>query len=148
MSIPAGITIEGLVQRRRAFQYQDLRNLPQIEDVSAHVPGRQGAAVRLTDVLQQAAPDTAATHATLASSDGEFTASVPLDEIREALLVYRLGDAPLPEHLGGPVRFLVPEAKACHSGGADTCANVKFLGSITLTQGLQPDSRATKTPHA
>lgn len=142
------IVIDGLVQHQRAFQYHDLRKLPQIEDVSEQVPGRQGAAVRLADALRQAAPDAAATHATLASSDGEFTASVPIDEIRDALLVYRLGDAPLPEHLGGPVRFLVPEAKACHSGGADTCANVKFLGRITLTQGLQPDSRATKTPHA
>ena len=132
MSTSTGIAIDGLVQHQRAFLYSDLRSLPQIEDVSEHVPGRQGAAVRLAEVLQHAAPD----------------ASVPLDEIRDALLVYRLGDAPLPAHLGGPVRFLVPEAKACHSGGADTCANVKFLGRITLTQGLQPDSRATKTPHA
>lgn len=140
--------IAGLVQRPVSLSFEQLAALPQIEDVGTLVPGRKGAAVRLRDVLAGADPDRAATHATLASSDGEFTASVPLDEIRDALLVYRHGDHPLPESLGGPVRFLVPDAKACHSGGADTCANVKFLGSITLTAGLQPDSRAEKTPHA
>lgn len=141
------IAINGLVNHERVFRFDDLRALPQVDDVSRLVPGRQGVAVRLAELLQQAAPAAQATHATLASTDGEFTASVPLDEIRDALLVYRLGNAPLPGHLGGPVRFLVPEAKACHTGGADTCANVKFLGRITLTQGEQPDSRATKTPH-
>ncbi|MBX3460007.1 MAG: molybdopterin-dependent oxidoreductase [Planctomycetes bacterium] len=140
--------IAGLVGHPVTLSFEQLATLPQIEDVGRLVPGRKGAAVRLHDVLAGARPDTAATHATLASSDGDFTASVPLDEIGNALLVYRLGDQPLPESLGGPVRFLIPDAKACHSGGADTCANVKFLGSITLTAGGRPDTRDEKTPHA
>ncbi|MBK8207988.1 MAG: molybdopterin-dependent oxidoreductase [Planctomycetes bacterium] len=142
------ITVSGEVERLCAFGYEALRQLPQVEDVSREVEGRQGAAVRLREVLARAVAKPGATHATLASSDGEFTASVPLDEIQDALLVYRLNDQPLPAHLGGPVRFLIPDAKACHSGGADTCANVKFLASIVLTNGEQPDSRAEKTPHA
>ena len=86
---------------------------------------------------------------TLASTDGKFTASVPLDDILDALLVYELDGKPLPEQYGGPIRFLIPDAAACHTGGADTCANVKFLGRIELTRGKVEDSRdkMDETPH-
>lgn len=140
------LRIMGKVSPECNLSFEDLQKLPQVEDVSKQVEGRQGAAVRLRSLLEGAQPQPAATHATLASDDGSFRASVPLTDVLDALLVYRLGDQPLPEHLGGPIRFLIPDAAACHTGGADVCANVKHLASIELTAGEQPDSRG-ETAH-
>jgi DMSO/TMAO reductase YedYZ molybdopterin-dependent catalytic subunit len=142
------ISIRGEVETFCDLGFEDLQGLPQVPDVGVEVSGREGAGVRLRDVLAKGRPKPTATHATLSSSDGHFAASVPLADIQDALLVYRLGDEPLPRKLGGPIRFLIPDAGACHSGGADVCANVKFLGSIELTTGERPDARATKPHHA
>jgi DMSO/TMAO reductase YedYZ molybdopterin-dependent catalytic subunit len=142
------ISINGEVETFCELGFADFKALPQVMDVGQEVQGRQGTGVRLRDVLARCRPRPGATHATLASSDGRFTASVPLHEIQDALLVYRLGNEPLPRSLGGPVRFLIPDAAACHSGGADVCANVKFLGSIEVTVGQRPDARADKPHHA
>lgn len=144
------LNISGEVNEQRSFLYSDLATMPgQVADVGAEVAGREGRGVRLRHVLAQAGIKPGADHATLASTDGKFTASVPVADIMDALLVYALGDEPLPARLGGPVRFLIPDAAACHSGGADTCANVKFLGRIELTKGKVEDSRDRKaeTPH-
>jgi DMSO/TMAO reductase YedYZ molybdopterin-dependent catalytic subunit len=140
------VSILGEVMRICTLDFGDLRAMPQVEDVDKQVKGRLGSAVRMRELLERAGRKSGATHATLASSDGSFTASVPINDVLDALLVYRIGDEPLPIHLGGPIRFLIPDAAPCHSGGADVCANVKSLASITLTQGEQPDSRADK-PH-
>jgi DMSO/TMAO reductase YedYZ molybdopterin-dependent catalytic subunit len=139
------LTITGEVNSDRTFLYKDLAALPnQVEDVSREVEGRQGRGVRLRSLIDQAGCKDGADHATLASTDGEFTASVPLDDILDAILVYQLNGEPLPEQYGGPIRFLSPDAAACHTGGADTCANVKFLGRIELTRGKVEDSRDKK----
>ena len=144
------LTIAGEVENEKTFTYGDLKSLPaQVDDVAREVEGRQGHGVRLRSLIDAAGRKPAATHATLASTDGKFTASVPLDDILDAVLVYQLNGEPLPEQFGGPIRFLIPDAAACHAGGADTCANVKFLGRIELTRGKVEDSRDKKdqTPH-
>lgn len=145
------LTITGEVNAEKTFLFKDLAALPdQVDDVSREVEGRKGHGVRLRALIDKAGRKPEADHATLASTDGEFTASVPLDDILDAILVYQLNGEPLPEQFGGPVRFLIPDARACHTGGADTCANVKFLGRIELTKGKVEDSRDRKgeTPHA
>ena len=145
------LTITGEVNSEKSFLFNDLAAMPeQVEDVSQEVEGRQGRGVRLRALIDQAGRKPDADHATLASTDGKFTASVPLDDILDAILVYQLNGEPLPEQYGGPVRFLIPDAAACHTGGADTCANVKFLGRIELTKGKVEDSRDRmgETPHA
>ena len=160
------LTVYGQVEREKSFGYAELKSLPnQVEDVNREVEGRQGRGVRLRSLIEAAGRKAGATHATLASSDDKFTASVPLDDILDAVLVYELKGEPLPAQLGGPIRFLIPDAAACHSGGAfreagldlrnacvsqrSTCANVKFLSRIELTQGKVEDSRDKKnaTPH-
>jgi DMSO/TMAO reductase YedYZ molybdopterin-dependent catalytic subunit len=144
------LTITGEVRNEKSFSYDDLKALPgQLDDVGKEVEGRRGRGVRLRSLLDAAGRNDGATHATLASSDGKFTASVPLDDIVDALLVFELDGEPLPGQYGGPIRFLIPDAAACHTGGADTCANVKFLGRIELTRGKVEDSRdrAGETPH-
>ncbi|MCB9892883.1 MAG: molybdopterin-dependent oxidoreductase [Planctomycetes bacterium] len=139
------LTVAGEVENQKSFAYADLKSLPnQVADVAREVEGRQGHGVRLRSLIDAAGRKDGVTHATLASTDDKFTASVPLDDILDAVLVYELNGEPLPAQYGGPVRFLIPDASACHSGGADTCANVKFLGRIELTRGKVEDSRDRK----
>ncbi|MBM4258524.1 MAG: hypothetical protein FJ147_21830 [Deltaproteobacteria bacterium] len=143
------LRIEGAVTTRRDFSFADLAALPnQIADVSQLVPGREGGGVRLQSILDQVAPTAAAQHLTLQSSDGKFSASIPLAAVREAIVAYRLGNEPLPEKKGGPFRFLIPHIEECAIGEVDACANVKFLARIELSQQPGADNRPTsKTSH-
>ncbi len=59
------------------------------------------------------------------------------------MVAYRLGDAPLPRELGGPLRFLVPDTGPCAADEVDACANVKFLARLELTVGPGRDTRPT-----
>jgi len=38
----------------------------------------------------------------------------------------------LPATLGGPLRFLIPDASACGLPGIDACANVKDVGVLRV----------------
>ena len=93
------------------------------------IPGRGGPLQAILDRLQ---PDLTLT---VESTDGGFAASVPLEALRQAIIAYRLGDQPLPRDKGGPLRFLIPNDEGCATGGADACANVKFVGTLRLTKG-------------
>jgi len=121
----------------------------QVDDVSSLVKKRSGAAVKLGAVLARAGVRAEATHLTVESADGTFSASVPLAGVRDvALLVYREDDEPLSSSKGGPVRLLIPDAAACRTAEIDTCANVKFVATLTLTVGPGRDTRpATPRSH-
>ena len=43
---------------------------------------------------------------------------------------------------GGPIRFLIRDPAACHTGELDDCANVKFVDRIELTVAKGRDTRA------
>lgn len=136
------LQVEGEVQRARSLSFADLAALPdQIPDVSQLVPGREGGGVRLASILAAVSPTTKAAYVTLTSSDGKFSASVPLEAVREAIIAYRMGNEPLPAKKGGPFRFLIPHVEECAVGGVDACANVKFLGVMRLSQHPGEDSR-------
>jgi DMSO/TMAO reductase YedYZ molybdopterin-dependent catalytic subunit len=137
------LEICGQVHQPEKFDFEALTQLPgQIEDVASLVPGRAGGAVRLASLLDAVQPQPEATHLTIESSDGRFSASVPLSAVVEsAIVLYRLGDKALPEQQGGPFRFLITDAQACATGGADLCANVKFVGRIALSAGPGRDTR-------
>ena len=107
------------------------------------VPGREGGGVRLAAILAKFAPASTATYVTLKSSDGKFSASVPLDAVRTAIVAYRLGEEPLPTKKGGPFRFLIPNVEECAIGGVDACANVKFLSVMQLSHNPGDDNRPT-----
>jgi hypothetical protein len=143
------LRVEGEVQHVQNLSFADLAALPeQIADVGQLVPGREGGGVRLQAILAKAAPATTASYITLQSSDGKFSASVPLDAVRTAVVAYRLGDEPLPAKKGGPFRFLIPNVEECAIGGVDACANVKFLSVMQLSHTLGADNRPTsKTGH-
>jgi len=106
----------------------------QVLDVSAVVPGRAGKAVPLATLLERASGPRSARFLHVASKDPAFAVSLPIEEAKGALVVYALGDAPLPESKGGPFRLLVP-------GHADECVHVKQLASIDLSEHPGRDTR-------
>ena len=129
------LDIDGAVRAPRTLAFEDLAALPgQIADVSTLVRGRVGGAVRLASILDSVGIAPEATQVTLVSSDG-FAQSAPLAALGQAVVLYRLGDGPLPTEEGGPLRFLVPNAAECAAMGVDRCTNVKSLGRITLARG-------------
>lgn len=141
------LQIEGEIAHRRDFTFSDLAALPdQIPDVGQLIPGREGGGVRFRSLLERVSPAAAAQYVTLSSSDGKFSASVPLEAVREAIVAYRLGGGPLPSEKGGPFRFFIPNIEECAGGGVDACANVKFLARIELSQQPGRDNRPTSRP--
>ena len=138
------LRIEGEVEQTRTFTFADLAALPdQVTDVGQLVPGREGGGVRLQAILDQVHPASAAAYVTLKSTDGKFSASVPLEAVRNAIVAYRLDHEPLSEKKGGPFRFLIPHVEECAIGEVDACANVKFLGEIRLSAQPGEDNRPT-----
>ena len=136
--------VEGAVRLPQAFGFAELRALSdQIEDVSQLIPGREGSAVRLQAVLEQVGPKAAVRYITLESTDGKFSASVPLEAVQEGIIAYRFNETALPENKGGPYRFFIPNVSECHVGEVDACANVKFLGRISLSHEKGRDVRPT-----
>jgi 2-dehydropantoate 2-reductase len=120
-----------------SLRFEDLARIPapdQVADVASIVPGRAGRAVRLAALLDRAAASKTARFLHITSKDPSFAVSLPLDEVLGALVVYALGDAPLPESKGGPFRLLVP-------GHADECVHVKQLARIELSDAPGRDTR-------
>ena len=138
-----GLEVCGQVQQPGRFDFEALARLPgQIEDISTIVPGRTGSGVRLASLIAAVQPLPEATHVTVESNDGSFCASVPLAAVIESgVVLYRLGVQALSEQQGGPFRFLITDAQTCATGGADLCANVKFVGRIALSTALGRDTR-------
>lgn len=106
----------------------------QVEDVGVLVRGKQGRGVRLAALLEHAGIAGEARHLLVESSDPSFAISVPLDEVRSAVVVYELGGAPLPAAKGGPFRLLVP-------GHPDECVHVKELACLRLDATPGRDTR-------
>jgi len=134
----------------QTFDFDELSRLDgQIDDVGELIPGRVGRAVRLRSILDRVRPSEELDYLTVESTDGKFAASVPLEQLRRAVIAYRLDNQPLPKENGGPLRFLIPNDEGCATGGADACANVKFVGTLRLTKGPGRDTRpATPRQHA
>ena len=127
------VRIEGSVATPRSFGFEELAALPgQIPDVSALASGREGGAVRFRALLDAVGIEAATTEATLVSADGRFEQTAPLSALGEAVVIYRLGDAPLPQSAGGPERFLIPNVEECLARGVDRCTNVKALAIVRI----------------
>lgn len=137
------LEICGQVRQPARFDFEALTRLPgQIEDIAALVPGRMGGGVRLAALLDAVRPQPEATNLTVESSDGSFSASVPLAAVLESgVVLYHLGRQALSEQQGGPFRFLITDAQTCATGGVDLCANVKFVGRIALSDAPGRDTR-------
>lgn len=139
------LTVEGLVARPQKLSRADLAALDpaaQIADVRQIDPKRQGAAVTLAGLLAAVGVDPQAKYLSLHATADNFHASIPLEVVRErGLLIYQLGDGPLPVSAGGPFRFYIRDYLACHSGEIDECANVKFVDRIEFLAERGFDNR-------
>lgn len=144
-----GITIEGSVARNVTLGFDDLAAMPrQVADVAELVAGRNGTAVALTSLLDKAGVAADARWLTVESDDASFAASVPLDAVRDAVVVYAQDGEPLARDKGGPFRLLIPDAARCGSAKVDKCANVKAVGVLRLETGHGRDTRpSTKAEH-
>ena len=141
------LTIDGLVERPLSLTFADLDGLPEaarIADVSRFHPKRRGDGVTLDALLDRVGVRPEANYVTLHADRDDFHVSVPLGPLREqGVVVYRLGDGRLGIEEGGPVRFLIRDPSACHTGELDECANVKYLSRIELTTRRGRDTRPT-----
>lgn len=123
------LRITGDVERPAVLTAADLRALPQttlVRDFDCEegwtVPGLAWTGVPLVALIEAARPAAGARWVTLAS--GDFATTVPLDDVRDALVVLDLDDGPLPFEHGGPMRILLP-------GGA-CFTSIKWLDRIEL----------------
>lgn len=120
------VRIEGDVAEPRGFTFAACAALPEQVDIATVLPGMQGVAVRVRDLLAPARPAEGATFATFRAVDG-FSYGVHLEQVRDhGLLLYRQADgSPLPAGRGWPARLLVPGAEA-------NCTNVKGVARVEI----------------
>jgi DMSO/TMAO reductase YedYZ molybdopterin-dependent catalytic subunit len=141
------LAIDGMVEQPLRLRLADLDALPEsirVRDVSRFQPKRQGDGVSLEALLDRAGVHPLANYVTLHADRDDFHVSIPLDSVREqGVVVYRLGPDYLAVEQGGPIRFLIRDPSACHTGELDECANVKYLSRIELTARRGRDTRPT-----
>jgi DMSO/TMAO reductase YedYZ molybdopterin-dependent catalytic subunit len=139
------LRVEGAAAAPLTLTFESLNGMPeatQVPDVSRFQPARKGSAVTLSSLLELASPLPGVTHVTLHADRDDFHVSVPIEAIRDqGMVVYKVGDGPLAVEQGGPIRLLIRDPAACHTGDLDECANVKYLSRIELTRGRGRDTR-------
>ncbi len=142
----AALIIEGLVSHTRSLDAEALASLAgQVPDVSALAADREGVAVQLASVLEDAGLAADARFITI-HAEGNYSASVPLEAVKDhAILIYGLDGEALPHDKGGPIRFFIPDVAACQTDEVDQCANVKYVERIVLSAEPGQDTRP-KTP--
>ncbi len=104
-------------------------------DISILMAGMQGKGIKLAGLLELVTVPHDADHVTFISKDGQYSASLTMDQAREfGILVYQVDGLPLSPSKGGPFRLITP-------GLGDLCANVKNIGLINITTGSGKDTR-------
>lgn len=139
------LIIDGEVIQPLTLGREALRKLPgevQVPDVSAVAPGMKGRGVRVQGLLNVPALNVGADHVTFHAQDGQFAASLSLEDARAyGVLIYEVEGAPLPPQKGGPFRLVAP-------GLGDLCANVKGVTRLEVTRGAGKDTRPSVKKHA
>ena len=142
---PVLLRFEGEVELPLALTLDDLEVMPEADrvvDVSRFQPTRRGDGVTLDSLLRRAVPRAGASHVTLHADRDDFHVSIPLGLIRDqGIVVYRVGAEALRVDQGGPIRLVIRDPSACHSGELDDCANVKYLSRVELTSNRGRDTR-------
>ena len=139
------LRIDGAVERPLHLTYSDLDGFPesdQVADVSRFHPSRKGDGVSLDALLREAQPRPDANFVTLHASRDDFHVSIPLEPLRgQGIVVFRVRAEPLKLEQGGPIRLIIRDPSACHTGDLDDCANVKYLDRVELTIQKGRDTR-------
>ncbi len=120
------IAFDGQLSAPRTFTFDELRALPgQVIERSVLLGGRAIAGVRIGAIVGELGVKPWTRFAVVRSDDG-YAANIPLALVADCVLVYAVGNAPLPVELGGPFRFL--------ARGADRCSNVKHVAAIGFSE--------------
>ncbi len=140
---PGVVRIEGAVVQPVSLTLAALAQLPeehQVDDISRLLPSMRGRAIRVKGLLGIPALAVDADHVTFHSSDGQYAATLTLQQALDCgVLVYELDGHPLPSAKGGPYRLVTP-------GLGDLCANVKDVGRIEIRAGSGKDTRPSVRP--
>lgn len=141
------LQVTGEVASARKFNFRDMQQISaeyQVADFTTIEPNRGGIALKLKGILEAVQVAESANYLGLHSSQDDFHASIPLDEVRErGYFIYGLDGAPLPQTKGGPLRFYIPDHAQCNTEDIDECANVKYVDHIELTATRGFDNRPT-----
>ena len=120
------IAFQGQLSLPRSFSFDELRACPaQVTERSMLLGGGAIAAVRVGHLVAALGIKPWSRFAVVRAEDG-YAANIPLALVHDCLLVYAVGDTPLPAELGGPFRFL--------TRGADRCSNVKRVLAIDFSE--------------
>ncbi|ALA58879.1 2-dehydropantoate 2-reductase [Nitrospira moscoviensis] len=137
---PGVVRIDGAVVQPVSLDRAAMQQLPaehHVEDVGTVMPGMAGRAIKVKGLLDVPALTLDADHVTFHSLDGNYAATLTLQQARDfGLLLYELNGEPLPDGKGGPFRLITP-------GLGDLCANVKGVGRIEVRVGSGKDTRPT-----
>ncbi|QDU82209.1 Oxidoreductase molybdopterin binding domain protein [Polystyrenella longa] len=139
------LSICGSLKQAVDLSAGELDRLPeegQIRDLNRLFPKRNGDGIRLSLLLERFPPSDDVTHLTLHARHDGFSASLPLNLVREVgVIQYQQDGQPLSEEQGGPFRFLIEQAAPCKTDELDACANVKYLDEIEYSVGKGKDTR-------
>jgi DMSO/TMAO reductase YedYZ molybdopterin-dependent catalytic subunit len=127
------LSIGGLVERPTTLDYDELRSLPHVTQVSTFhcvtgwtVQNVRWSGVRIADVLERARPRQEAKALRFVSLEQPYADYLTLRQasLRDVLLAYEMDGRPLPREHGAPLRLVIPEMYGYK--------NVKWLGGIDL----------------
>jgi DMSO/TMAO reductase YedYZ molybdopterin-dependent catalytic subunit len=133
------LNVSGLVDHPATYSLSDLKALPQtslIQDFQCvtgwHVPAVHWAGVRLSVLLERAAPARQAGAVQFTSFDGTYTESLTLAEARhpDIIVALEMLGAPVTHDHGGPVRM--------YAGSMYGYKSTKWLSGIELAETETP----------
>ena len=135
------LSIGGAALGPSSLSVAAMARLPGVATVDGVADHAIGDAVPVSEVVQLAKPSTSATHCTVVSADGAYSASIPIRElVEDGWLAFRLNGDALPAENGGPLRLTVAR-------GRTLCWNVKNVGELRFTVGTEPDSVPARPTH-
>ena len=124
------LTIDGELDHPRGFTFDELRRAPaQLADPAALFVRRDVRAVPLAALIAPLGVQPQARFAVVRSGDGPI-ANIPLASLEACILVYAIGNLPLSNELGGPVRLFAPRL--------GEWANVSAVMSISIAEEPAP----------
>jgi DMSO/TMAO reductase YedYZ molybdopterin-dependent catalytic subunit len=133
------LKIAGLVDKPATYRLADLEALPQLAFTDTfhcvtgwHVPDVPWTGVRLSDLLDRAAPTADAVGVRFHSFDGTYSVNMTLDQARADDVIVALGmyGKPVTHDHGGPVRI--------YSGSMYGYKSTKWLSRIEVTDNNDP----------
>jgi DMSO/TMAO reductase YedYZ molybdopterin-dependent catalytic subunit len=128
------LILSGAIERPTAISPEQMEAL-----VTDHEPPVDEVPVAPVAALAVPRPDAA--FCSVVSSDGGYTASIPVDDLLNGgVLLLRSDGRRLTGDEGGPIRLVVRQGKTL-------CWNVKDVGELRFTVDKEPDSVPARPSH-